>query len=171
MYTHILVSVGSDSDSVTLKAAIQLARECGARLTALHVIDPMPGQALAADGNLGYSVDMFETYGRELAARNLAAIREAGCEGTAHTLTLPVCGGTIGHAIASYAQGIGADLIMVGKPHASWLGLFEENVYKGVLRHAQVPVLVATDTLAATARVLAQHQPAGGAAARTRAGG
>ncbi|HVE05636.1 MAG TPA: universal stress protein, partial [Paraburkholderia sp.] len=62
--------------------------------------------------------------------------------------------------IAGHAQQIGADLIVVGKPHPSWLSLFEENVYKEVRHHAQVPVLVATDTMpAASSRTLALRQP------------
>jgi universal stress protein A len=160
MYTHILVAVGTDTDSVTLEAAIRLARECGARLTALHVVDPLPGQALAADCNIGYTVGVFEAYGRELAAHTIAALHAAGCAGEAHTLTLPMCGSTIGRAIAGHAQQIGADLIVVGKPHPSWLNLFEENVCKEVRHHTQIPVLVATDTMpAAAGRTLALRRP------------
>jgi universal stress protein A len=160
MYTHILVAVGTKTDSVTLEAAIRLACECGARLTTLHVVDPMPSQALAADCNFGYTRDVFEAHGRELAAHNLAALRVAGCEGEAHTLTLPMCGSTIGCAIAGHARQIGADLIMVGKPHPSWVSLFEENVYKQVLKYAHVPVLIASDKMpAAAGRTLALRQP------------
>src|ERR1700758_3939621 len=77
MYEHILVAVGTRPDSITLEAAIRLARETGARLTALHVVDPVPPYAGVDAYDFGVTLDAFEAYGRAVAERSLAAIREA----------------------------------------------------------------------------------------------
>jgi Universal stress protein family len=136
MYEHILVAVGTRPDSITLEAAIRLARETGARLTALHVVDPVPPYAGVDAYDFGVTLDAFEAYGRAVAERSLAAIREAGCEGEARTndnLRLPT----------------------ISRSAPIW-SLFRENLYKELLRHTATPVLVATDALpAALGRAIA----------------
>jgi Universal stress protein family len=49
MVKHVLVAVGSDLSEGTLSAGISRARENGARLTLLHVVDSMPWWALAGE--------------------------------------------------------------------------------------------------------------------------
>ncbi|CAB3762524.1 universal stress protein [Paraburkholderia humisilvae] len=156
MYEHILVAVGTRSDSITLEAAIRLARETGARLTALHVVDPVPPYAGVATYDFSVTLDAFEAYGHAVAERCVAAIHQAGCEGDARTIVLPMCGSTMGRAIARHAREIGADLLVIGNRKRSFWSLFRENLYKELLRHTDTPVLVATDALpAASGRALA----------------
>jgi len=47
MIRHILVAVGATRDDAVLKTAIDKARESGARLTAVYVVDTMPSWAMA----------------------------------------------------------------------------------------------------------------------------
>ncbi|CAB3763016.1 universal stress protein [Paraburkholderia solisilvae] len=156
MYKHILVAVGTHPDSITLEAAIRLARETGARVTALHVVDPVPPYAGAATCDFSVTLDAFEAYGHAVAERCVAALHQAGCDGDARTIMLPMCGSTMGRAIADHARAIGADLLVIGNRKPSLWSLFRENLYKEVLRHTDVPVLVATDALpAASGRALA----------------
>jgi nucleotide-binding universal stress UspA family protein len=156
MYKHILVAVGTRSDSITLEAAIRLAHETGARVTALHVVDPVPPYAGAETCNFGATFEALDAYGQAVEARCLEAIRQAGCAGDARAIVLPMCGSTVGHAIADHAREIGADLLVVGSRKTSLLSFFRENLYKELLRHTDTPVLVATDALpAATGRALA----------------
>jgi nucleotide-binding universal stress UspA family protein len=156
MYKHILVAVGTRPDSITLEAAIRLARETGARLTALHVVDPVPSYAGAAECDFSVTLDVFEAYGQAVAEHSAEAIRQAGCEGEARTIVLPMCGSTMGRAIAGHAREIGADLLVVGNRKPSFWSVFRENLYKELLRYTDTPVLVATDALpAASGRALA----------------
>src|SRR6478752_1268628 len=46
MYKHILVAVGTSLSQSALSTAIARARECDARLTALHVVDRTPWWAV-----------------------------------------------------------------------------------------------------------------------------
>src|SRR5215813_8196115 len=78
MYEHILVAVGTRADSITLEAAIRLARETGARLTALHVVDPVPPYAGVDTYDFSVTLEAFDAYGRAVAERCVAAIHQAG---------------------------------------------------------------------------------------------
>jgi nucleotide-binding universal stress UspA family protein len=156
MYKHILVAVGTRPDSITLEAAIRLAQETGARVTALHVVDPVPPYVGAEACNFGATFEVLDAYGQAIEARCVEAIRQAGCEGDARSIVLPMCGSTIGRAIADHARETGADLLVIGNRRPSFWSFFSENLYKELLRHTDTPVLVATDTLpAASGRALA----------------
>jgi nucleotide-binding universal stress UspA family protein len=159
MYKHILVAVGTRPDSITLEAAIRLAHETGARITALHVVDPVPPYAGAEAFDVSVTLDAFEAYGHAIEARCVEAIRQAGCEGDARTMVLPMCGSTVGRAIAEHADEIGADLLVVGKRKPSFWSFLRENLYKEVLRYTDTPVLVATDALPATSGLALALRP------------
>jgi nucleotide-binding universal stress UspA family protein len=156
MYKHILVAVGTRPDSITLEAALRLAQETGARVTALHVVDPVPAYAGPEACDFGATFEAMEEYGHAVEARCLEAIRQSGCEGDARSMVLPMCGSTIGRAIAGHGREIGADLLVVGQRRSSLFSFFRENLYKELLRHTDTPVLVATHALpAASGRALA----------------
>ncbi|MGA7779472.1 MAG: universal stress protein [Paraburkholderia sp.] len=144
MYKHILVAVGSDSDFNTLKSAINLSRDCGARLTALHVVDTVPHLTLMADLDISAALSAFETHGRSMIEQCNRAFEEAACDGEAQMWTAPLCSATIGRVIANAASELGADLIMLGSSSPSWLRFYAPNVQKDVTRYSAVPVLVMT---------------------------
>src|ERR1700754_3990 len=83
MYKHILVAVGTRPDSITLEAAIRLAHETGARVTALHVVDPVPPYAGAETCDFSATFEALDAYGHAVEARCLEAIHQSGCEGDA----------------------------------------------------------------------------------------
>lgn len=152
MYKHILVAVSSNSDFNTLKAAIDMSRECGARLTALHVVDAVPHLTLMADLDISAALSAFETHGRSIIEQCNHILHEAACNGEAHMWTAPLCSATIGRVIASAASELGADLIVLGSTNASWLRFYAPNVQKDVTRYSTVPVLVMTPSCATPAQ-------------------
>ena len=156
MVKHILVAVGTRPDSITLEAALRLAQETGARVTALHVVDPVPPYVGAETCDFSATFEALDAYGHAVEARCLEAIRQSGCEGDARSIVLPMCSSTIGRAIAGHGREIGADLLVVGRRRSSLFSFFRENLYKELTRHTDTPVLVATDALpAASGRALA----------------
>ena len=148
MYKHILVAVGSDSDFTTLKSAIAMSRDCGARVTALHVVDVVPHLTLMADLDISAAVHAFETHGRSMVEQCDHVLEEAACDGQALMWTAPLCSATIGRVIANAACELGADLIMVGSSNPGWLRFYAQNVQKDVTRYSTVPVLVMTPSRA-----------------------
>ncbi|MFC0399193.1 universal stress protein [Paraburkholderia rhizosphaerae] len=159
MYKHILVAVGTRADSITLEAAIRLARQTGARITALHVVDPVPPYAGVDTYDFSVTLEAFDAYGRAVAERCVAAIHQAGCEGDARTIVLPMCGSTMGRAIAEQAREMGADLLVIGNRKQTLWSLFRENLYKELLRYTDAPVLVATDALPAASGLALALRP------------
>lgn len=144
MYKHILVAVGGDADFNTLKSAIDMARDCGARVTALHVVDAVPHLTLMADLDISAAISAFETHGRSIIEQCNRILEEAASDGEAHMWTAPLCSATIGRVIANAASELGADLIMLGNRDTSWLRFYAPNVQKDVTRYSKVPVLVMT---------------------------
>ncbi|RFU45162.1 universal stress protein [Paraburkholderia sp. DHOC27] len=144
MYKHILVAVGSNPDFTTLQSAIDMARDCGARLTALHVVDAAPHITLMADLEVGAAIDAFETQGRAIVEQCSRALRQAGCDGEAQMWATPLCGACIGHAVAAAARELDADLIMVSSVNPGWLRIYAQNVPKDIMRFSTLPVLVMT---------------------------
>lgn len=155
MYKHILVAVGSDSDFTTLKSAIAMSGDCGARVTALHVVDVVPHLTLMADLDVSAALNAFETHGRSMVEQCNRVLEEAACDGQAHMWTAPLYSATIGRVIANAACELGADLIMVGNSNPGWLRFYAQNVQKDVTRYSTVPVLVMTPS-----RVMPMQQAA-----------
>jgi nucleotide-binding universal stress UspA family protein len=153
MYKHILVAVGSDSNFSTLHSAIDMARECGAYLTTVHVVDAAPHMAMMADLSIGAAIDAFETHARSVVDQCNRILDEAGCDGEAQMWATPLSGSTIGHVIAVAARELGADLIMVSGVNPGWLRIYAQNVPKDVMRYSTLPVLVMTLQAAAPAQV------------------
>jgi universal stress protein A len=144
MYKHILVAVGSNPNFTTLRSAIEMARDCGARLTALHVVDAGPHMTLMADLDISAAIDAFETRGRAIVEQCNRIIEESACDGEAQMWATPLCGSSIGHAVAAAARELDADLIMVNSVNPGWLRIYAQNVPKDIMRYSTLPVLVMT---------------------------
>jgi nucleotide-binding universal stress UspA family protein len=144
MYKHILVAVGSKPNFTTLRSAIDMARGCGARVTALHVVDVAPHMTLMADLDVGVALDAFETQGRSIIEQCNRVLEETACDGEAQMWAAPLCGSTIGQVVAAAARELDADLIMVSSINPGWLRIYAQNVPKDVMRYSTVPVLVMT---------------------------
>jgi nucleotide-binding universal stress UspA family protein len=145
MYKHVLVAVGTRFSDTTLLAGIERAREHGARLTALHVIDEMPWWAVAAaQHDLGQTLAALGEHAQAIVCQTKEVIERSGIDGETRTVKLPPHGMSIGRAIADAARNLDADLIVVGPGRCSRWQFWEERVIDGVSRHADRAVLIAS---------------------------
>jgi nucleotide-binding universal stress UspA family protein len=152
MYKHILVAVGLKPDLTTLKSAIEIALESGARVTGLHVVNPMPYVPAMADGDFRATLEAFEAHGRTVVEQTRRVLEDAQCRGEAQMRMLPACGVTVGQVIADTAHELGADLVIVGSSDPGWFRLYLQNVQKDVTRRSRCSVLVITPSCAPKAR-------------------
>lgn len=141
-YTHVLTAIGAVEEAEKLlHRAQELAQHAGARLSALHVVQPLPplpglgavagwspgGDELAMLNQLNADDRLAETARAQL---------EAACTrcGVAPQ-DLQVRVGAHGAEILAAAADAGADLIVVGhRRHRGWSALFshtEESVVHG----------------------------------------
>jgi nucleotide-binding universal stress UspA family protein len=144
MFKHILIPVdGSEPSNHALRTAISLAREVGARIRLVHVVDNT-AFLTGYDPSGGSSGQMFTAL-RESALQILqegvAAAQAAGLQAD-HVLVDRI-GSRLGDSVAEAAAEFGADLIVVGThgrsgPSRLLLGSGAEQV----IRLAPVPVLV-----------------------------
>jgi nucleotide-binding universal stress UspA family protein len=149
MYKHILVAVGLKPELTTLKSAIEIAREWGARITGLHVVDSMAYLPALAEGDFRAGL---EAHGRTVVRQTRLVLDKAQCQGDAQMRMLPSCGVTVGQVIADAARELGADLVIVGSRDPGWFRLYLENVQKDVVRRSTCAVLVITPPCAPNAR-------------------
>jgi nucleotide-binding universal stress UspA family protein len=144
MYKHILVPVdGSEPSKNALRTAISLAKEVGARIRLVHVVD-----------NTAYLTGYDATGGAN--GELLAAVRDSGFQILKESATTVLAegvevdhllvddvSGRLGDLIAKVATQFGADLIVVGThgrsgPSRLLLGSGAEQI----IRLSPVPVLV-----------------------------
>ena len=145
MQKHILVAVGPRLSYAALTLAIAHARECNARLTALHVVDRMPFWAVSsAQHDFGVALAYVEEQAREVEKRTLQAIRAASINGVYVTMDLP-SGNTLARTIAQAAREFDADLIVIGRTKAVNWRFWEERVSDAVSRHSNRRVLIASN--------------------------
>ena len=143
MYERILVATdGSAPAGRALEEAIRLAREQGARLRILHVVDQ--GLALPAEipnPNLPEVQVSLRIEGEALLKAALAQARAAGV--AADTVLIEELGWRSGPAIIEQAAAWPADLIVCGTHGRRGLGrllLGSDSEY--VVSHTRVPVLL-----------------------------
>lgn len=150
MVKHILVAVGSGSSDAALSAGIERARESGAKLTLLHVVDTMPWWAVSAgEYGCGDLLLAVERHAREVGQHCNEAIQQAALEGRAKTLIVPLKGLSIGRVIASTAHELDADLIVIGAGNESTWLFWKTRISESVARCTHRAILLATMTPAA----------------------
>jgi len=115
MYQHILVAVdGSDTSKNALKAAIHLASDCHATLTALYVIDNTPVLYDAGFYDPSILRTALKEEGTRVCAEALAAIKEAGLQASAEVVEVELLGDDIAHQIEAAALAAKADVVVMG---------------------------------------------------------
>ncbi|HVZ43132.1 MAG TPA: universal stress protein [Ramlibacter sp.] len=144
MFKHILLATdGSAACDQAARIAVALAREHGARLTAIYVVDPYPYLGIGQANPLGFQAYMQAAHVH--AGRALARAAEL-CDdgGTPIPMeTRIVEEATAAHGIAQTARDEHADLIVVGSHgHGALRKLMLGSVTTRVLAEATVPVLV-----------------------------
>jgi universal stress protein A len=144
MYKHILVAVGTSLSESALNTAIIRARECNARLTALHVVDQTPWWAVVtADCNTAETLAVIDDHARSVTRHCTRLIERASIDGTARSIRLPL-DSTLGEAIANAAIDLGADLIVLGgEADVAWR-YGELRLRDVVCAHVKCDVLIAS---------------------------
>lgn len=144
MYRNILVPVdGSPTSNAGLAEAIQLARQVGARIRLLHVVDPMP-LAVSAEGFGVMSIDvlsLLKESGQQVLAQAKAQVDAAGIP--VDMLLIDSPNGRLSDHVAAQAREWPADLIVIGTHGRRGIGrMLLGSDAEQVLRHAPVPVLL-----------------------------
>lgn len=140
MYKRILVAIdGSATSTKALAAALQFARESGARVHILHAVDELA--YLSGYEYAGQILTIVREEGAKLLARALDTAHAAGVE--ADTKLVDVPGQRLGQTVADEAQAWEADLIVLGTHgrrgfSRALLGSGAEQI----IRIAPAPVLV-----------------------------
>ena len=144
MFKHILIPVdGSEPSNHALRTAISLAKEVGARMRLLHVVDNAVFLT-GYDPSGGAGAQMFSAVrdsALQILQQGVAAAKAEGVQAD-HVLVERI-GARLGETVAQAAAEFGADLIVVGThgrsgPSRLLLGSGAEQV----IRLAPVPVLV-----------------------------
>lgn len=140
MFKHILVPIdGSDCAYHALDIAAAFALEQGAQLSVCTVVDPAKAAAMAfGEASMAAAcLDALDDEGKglvEQAARRVQTIVHAD---------VCVLDGAPVDSIVQYAQGCGADLIVLGSHGRTGLPrFFLGSVAEGVIRNSAVPVMV-----------------------------
>ena len=144
MYKHILVAVGTSLSESALTTAITRARDCNARLTALHIVDQTPWWAvLTEESNPAETLDVIDDHARAVTRYAARLIESAGIDGIARSVTQPPNGISVGALIAQEANDAGVDLIVLGgEADTAWLH-GEARLRDVVCMHARCDVLIA----------------------------
>jgi nucleotide-binding universal stress UspA family protein len=159
MQQHVLVAVGPDGSHAALALGIARARECNARLTALHVVDRAPFWAISsAQYDFGAALAQVDDLAREVEKRTLQAIRASSINGMCVTMDLPG-GTTLARTIAQAAREFDADLIVIGRTKATHWRFWEERVADAVSRHSNRRVLIASNRAGNEASVETKATP------------
>ncbi|WP_250510834.1 universal stress protein [Caballeronia sp. GACF4] len=145
MYKHILVAVSTSLSESALTTAISRARDCNARLTALHVVDQTPWWAVVtAECNFAETAAVIDDHARAVTRYSARMIERAGIDGVARSITLPPHGVSIGEAIADVASEIGADLIVLGGEAETGWRFGEARMRDVICTHTACDVLIAS---------------------------
>ncbi len=133
MYKHILIPVALDHEH-TPQEALSVAQKLlseGGKLTALHVMEPLPG----------FAAQYLPEQHAETRAGNLMERMKAEL-GDGATVATEVIDGHAGRAIVEYADDKDVDLIIVASHRPGMQDYFLGSTAARVVRHAQCCVHV-----------------------------
>jgi universal stress protein A len=135
MYKHILLTTDlTDHAKKSADKALKLAKQDGARLTVLHVVEPLPAYAMGYMGSINLEEDMLEQ-----ARTNLA---ELGKELSVADNDLRIEMGSVKACIIKLVEELGVDLIVVGSHGRHGLELLLGSTAAAVVHSATCDVLV-----------------------------
>jgi nucleotide-binding universal stress UspA family protein len=143
MYQHILVAIdGTEAGAPALQAAVALAREQGAQLRLVHVVDEAANFAIDQPAvDIAGLDDAWRAAGQQVLD---AATTEACATGiTVETALLQRDRRECAEAIVGEAEQWGADLIVIGTHGRQGIRrLVLGSVAEGVARRSPIPVLL-----------------------------
>jgi nucleotide-binding universal stress UspA family protein len=129
---------GSDTSNKAVQEAAKLAKEQGAQLQLVHIIEPIPHLDGEAFGDFGKVV---QRESQKLVDEAVAHARKAGADVAGQVVDS--AGRRVASVIVEEAQKAGADLIVMGTHgHRGLEHLMLGSVAEGVVRRASVPVLL-----------------------------
>ena len=142
MFTSILIPTdGSEKAVIAASKAVELAKEQGAKLTAVVVIDPFPYIGLGEASAFGLQAYLSEA--QDMATQSLDGVRAmaeaAGVPFMAETIERSA----VFEGILDAATEQGCDLIVMGSHGRSGVkALILGSETQKVLTHSRIPVLV-----------------------------
>jgi nucleotide-binding universal stress UspA family protein len=147
MYKHILIPTdGSALSDKAVEAAINLAKLLGARITALHAMEPYPLQgayAAEASGVAELQPEIFAARSEEYAKRVLDAVSRAAAVANVQCATDYTTARSPSQAIVEKAAKEQCDLIVMASHGRRGLeGFLLGSETQKVLTHSSIPVLV-----------------------------
>jgi nucleotide-binding universal stress UspA family protein len=147
MYTHILVPTdGSIMSNSAVGHAIRLAKQCGARITALHVISEVPPHLQHggfATETVQATKKLFEEAETARANTILSAVKEAADKAGVKCDTTIGVGDAPYETIIKQANNLQCDLIVMASHGRRGLrGMLLGSETVRVLTHSKMPVLV-----------------------------
>jgi nucleotide-binding universal stress UspA family protein len=144
VFKKILVPVdGSPTSALGLAEAIKLAKETGATLYLLHVVNEMGViQTLASEGTYIEGVlEVLRAGGQRILRRGEASVRKRGVR--ARSILIENLGGRVADVIVGQAKKCRANLIVLGTHGRRGLSrLVMGSDAEGVVRTSPVPVLL-----------------------------
>ena len=148
MFKRILVAVdGSTTASRGLKVAIGLARDQGATLDVLHVIDNLTitpafdGGGYIPPAYVDELIKELQDHGRKVLAKSEALARKDGVR--VRTVLVETSGKDVAHAILSQARKLKSDVIVLGTHGRRGLRrIVLGSDAEAVVRDSTVPVLL-----------------------------
>ena len=144
MFKHILLATdGSEASVRAVQIAVGMAREQGARLTALYVVDPYPYLGVGEANPMGFQAYMSAAL-EHAAQAHAAVITVADAAPKVDVQLRRVEDVAAAKGITESARELGADLIVMGSHGRSGLQrLMLGSVAAKVVAQAEIPVLVA----------------------------
>lgn len=144
MYKRVLAPIdGSETSTCALDAALRIARESGAELVPLYVIDvPV---TIYVDGGVaaGAVHDTFVQEGEHVSADALAKMQRANVHGAPRVVEVTVPGEDVAHCILQEALAMHADLVVMGTHgRRGFQRLVLGSVAERFVRLATCPVLL-----------------------------
>ena len=143
MYSKILVPVdGSETALAGLKEAVRLAKNQGAKICVLHIVDELVldysyGSGLYA----GTVIDSLREGGKKILADAIALVRDGGI--AAESVLVETIGGPAAASIVEQAKNWQAELIVVGTHGRRGLRrLALGSDAEQVIRTSPVPILL-----------------------------
>ncbi len=143
MFQRILVAVdGSHTAESALQEAIKLAKELGAQLRVVYVVDEV-SLNWPEGGDLETVKETFRKSSRKILEKADAELRKTGMTAETKMLEIETFGHRVADMIAAEAEAWPADLIVIGTHGRRGLNrLLLGSVAEGVARVAAKPVLL-----------------------------
>lgn len=143
MFKHILIATdGSELAGKAVAAGFALARELGAKLTAVTVTEPWTA-FVSADAGIGFPVDDYEKASNENAAHILATVSKLARKADLSCSIVHAKDQFPADGILQAAKDNNCDVVVMASHGRSGLGrlLLGSQAVK-VLTHADIPVLI-----------------------------